>query len=1065
MTASSPSNAAEQATGSEVEPARVPAASTVVHCRRLLREAAYSDEPSAVRTFLLALSLTDHQRFNVADRTRNLVQGARERTEDRSMMDAFLQEFGLSTKEGVALMCLAEALLRVPDTDTIDDLIADKLAPGDWMDHLGHSDSVFVNASTWALMLTGRFMALDSEVSKNPSDWVAALTHRLGDAVIRKAVLFAVNILSHEFVFGSGIAEGLARAGSVSGSKALYSFDVLGEGARTEADAVRHFESYKDAVDRVGARAGGDLYASNGVSVKLSALHPRYEYAKKQRLDEELVPRLLELAGRAKAHNIHLTMDAEEQNRLDTSLDVFETLAKSPALEGWDGLGLCLQCYGKRAYAILSWLVALSECTGRRFMVRLVKGAYWDTEIKKAQVLGLREYPVFTRKAHTDLSYLACAKKALAHPEAIFPQFATHNAYTVAAVLELANGNRDFEFQRLHGMGESLYSELSDWGLGLPPVRVYAPVGGTKDLLAYLVRRLLENGANTSFVNRFLNDAIPVDDFVHEIIDQVERTGGLPHPQIPLPPDMYGGDRRNSAGVDLADPVQTHGITEALTGQRAAQWRSQPIVGGTARKGTGIEVFNPADRNEVVGTVVEANETHIGEALDCAVRSQSWWDALGAAARADVLEKAADEIAADRDVLLSLLVREAGKTIADAVAEVREAEDFLRYYAAQARLSFSQGRDLTGPTGESNVLSLHGRGVFACISPWNFPLAIFCGQIAGALAAGNAVIAKPAEQTPLIAATAIRIFHESGVPAHVLHLLPGGGAVGARLVADRRVAGVAMTGSFETAQAINRTLADRPGPIVPLIAETGGQNAMFVDSTALPEQAVDDIIASAFGSAGQRCSALRILCVQEEIADDLLDMLTGAMNELTVGDPGRLSTDVGPVIDAAAAADLKAHCDAMTGAGRCLHRLDLDPEHKRGWFVAPHLFRIDSVHDLDCENFGPLLHVVRFDVNDLDRHLEDLANKEFGLTFGLQSRIDQRVRELFTKTLAGNVYVNRNMVGAVVGVQPFGGRSLSGTGPKAGGPHYLHRFATERVLTVNTSAVGGNIDLMSLGDG
>jgi RHH-type proline utilization regulon transcriptional repressor/proline dehydrogenase/delta 1-pyrroline-5-carboxylate dehydrogenase len=960
-------------------------------------------------------------------------------------------------------MCLAEALLRIPDAETADALIKDKLGSGEWEKHLGTSESLFVNASTWALMLTGRIMRFGTDETRDLAGVLRRLVAKSGEPVIRQAVIQAMRILGRQFVMGRTIEEALERARALEKRGYRYSYDMLGEAARTMRDADRYDRAYHGAIAAIGAAAGkrGPI-ESPGISVKLSALHPRYEFAQRERVMAELVPRLKALALAAKQVDIGFTVDAEEAERLDLSLDVIEALSGDPDLAGWNGFGLAIQAYQKRCIHLIDWLADMARRHRRRLMVRLVKGAYWDSEIKWSQERGLRGYPVFTRKLSTDVSYLACARKLLADPSAFYPQFATHNAHSLAAVLEMAGNRRDFEFQRLHGMGEALYDQIvGPDKLGLA-ARIYAPVGGHEDLLAYLVRRLLENGANTSFVNRIVDEKAPIEELIADPVARVRRLPVKPHPRIPLPADLYGGGRRNSRGIDLTDLDELVPLSDAMAAAIDG-WAAAPTIGGVARGGTARPVINPADQRQAVGEVIEVGRQEVGDALTRAVREALAWAATPAGERAACLERAADLMEQNRPLLMAMCVREAGKTIPDALAEVREAVDFCRYYAQRAREDFAAPLALPGPTGERNQIALHGRGVFACISPWNFPLAIFTGQVTAALAAGNAVIAKPAEQTPLIAAAAVRLLHQAGVPADALHLLPGDGpGVGAPLVADPRVAGVAFTGSTETARAINQVLAARPGPIVPLVAETGGQNVMIVDSSALPEQVVRDVLISSFQSAGQRCSALRVLFVQEDIAERLEEMLVGAMAELRVGDPALLSTDVGPVIDAAAKETLEAHARRMAQEGQLLHCVPLGPDTEHGSFVAPRAFRIDRLDRLEREVFGPILHVIRFAGDRLDQVLDAVNATGYGLTLGIHSRIDSTVQHIHARLRVGNAYVNRNMIGAVVGVQPFGGEGLSGTGPKAGGPRYLHRFATERTLTIDTTAAGGNASLLSL---
>ena len=1032
--------------------------------RRALSEAYRADEDRIVDARLAEAALLPEAKTRIKARARDLVGAVRKAQHGQGGIESFLHEYSLSSKEGIVLMCLAEALLRIPDSGTADLLIRDKLAGADWSRHAGSSDSLFVNASTWALMLTGRVVRLDDPDRQDLTGTLGRLVARAGEPIIRQAVMQAMRILGRQFVMGRTIQEALDRARPAEEKGYRHSFDMLGEAARTVNDARRYFEAYAHAIEAIGkARGNRDEFEGPSISVKLSALHPRYQFAQHKRAVAEVGASLLALAEAAKRVGIGLTVDAEEADRLDLSLDVIERVARASSLKGWNGLGLAIQAYQKRCMPLIGWLAEVAGETGRRFNVRLVKGAYWDTEVKRAQERGLDGYPVFTRKASTDVSYVACAKALFADARAFYPQFATHNAVTLATILELAGGRTDFEFQRLHGMGEQLYAEIvGPERLGLA-CRVYAPTGSHEDLLPYLVRRLLENGANTSFVNRIVDEAMPVDEIVADPADKVRALAAKPHPGIPLPARLFGEERTNSAGLDLSDPASLVPLAQAMESAASAAWRAAPLVGGQTMGGRAAPVFDPADRRRTVGEVALAGETEVEAALARATGAADGWDRTPADARAKALDRYAQLMEDNTARLMALCVREAGKSIADALGEVREAVDFCRYYAARARADFAAPMRLPGPTGEDNAIALHGRGVFACISPWNFPLAIFTGQIAAALAAGNAVIAKPAEQTPLIAAAAVELLHKAGVPGDVLHLLPGTGeTVGARLVKDPRVAGVAFTGSTEVARLIAQALASRPGPIAPLIAETGGQNAMIVDSSALAEQVVDDAIVSAFQSAGQRCSALRVLFVQDDVADKMLAMLAGAMEELVVGDPGLLSTDVGPVIDAEAKTALDRHAERIGREGRLIHAATLGEATRHGTFVAPQAFEIDSLKRLEREVFGPILHVVRYKADKLDRVIDDVNATGYGLTLGIHSRIDATVKRIHARLRVGNAYVNRNMIGAVVGVQPFGGEGLSGTGPKAGGPRYLHRFATERVLSVNTTATGGNAALLSL---
>jgi RHH-type transcriptional regulator, proline utilization regulon repressor / proline dehydrogenase / delta 1-pyrroline-5-carboxylate dehydrogenase len=992
---------------------------------------------------------------------RALVEGIRKEGARGGGVDAFMQEYSLSGPEGVALMCLAEALLRIPDTDTADRLIKDKIGSADWASHKNKSDSTFVNASTFALMLTGRIVRMD-ETSKWDFEGIfRKLVKRSGEPVIRQAVMYAMRVLGHQFVLGRSIAEALKEGRKQEAQGYRYSFDMLGEAAYTRADAGRYTQSYRDALAAIAAGHPKDsrtIFERPSISVKLSALHPRYEWIKRERVMRELLPVVASLCEQARAADLALTIDAEESDRLDLMLDFFEALGETA--KGWSGLGLAVQGYQKRALPVLAWLADLARRQDRRIPVRLVKGAYWDTEIKRGQEQGLADYPVFTRKAATDTSYIACARAMLAAGDAIYPQFATHNAHTVAAVDTLAAGRTDFEYQRLHGMGEALHEIYRGRRKGVG-TRIYAPVGSHEDLLAYLVRRLLENGANTSFVNRVADDEAPIDEIIADPITQLSADVPLRNPRIPLPKDLLPG-RRNSSGFVWADPAVSAPTMAAMRTALQAGQTAGPIISGRERMSDSHPVFDPTDRTRTIGDVAEVSEKDVSEALDAASRAQHDWDSVGGEARAQILERAADLFEQERVHLMALAVREAGKTLPNALGEVREAVDLLRYYAAQAREKFEGAIALPGPTGESNQLTLHGRGPFFCVAPWNFPLAIFAGQVAGALAAGDTVLAKPAERTPLIAAAAVRLMHKAGVPGEVLHLLPGRGSkIGRVVLSDQRLAGIAFTGSTETAVTLNRALAARDGALPAIVAETGGMNCMIVDSTALPEQVARDVLSSAFDSAGQRCSALRVLFVQDDVADKMIEMILGAMDELSVGDPFDLATDIGPVIDEAARNGLQEHADRMVREAKLLRRLPIDPALKDGVFFAPHVFAIDSIAQLQHEVFGPILHIVRYSGGSLDKVCDAINATGYGLTLGIHSRIEDTAAFARKRVRVGNIYVNRNQIGAVVGVQPFGGEGLSGTGPKAGGPHYLLRFALERTFTVNTTAAGGNAALMT----
>ncbi len=961
----------------------------------------------------------------------SLAQGVRSARSRAGGVDALMLEFSLDSREGVALMCLAEALLRIPDAATRDRLIRDKIGGGDWRAHVGRSPSLFVNAAAWGLLVTGQLVD-----SRSDSALEAALTSLLrkgGEPLIRKGVDLAMRLLGKQFVTGRTIAEAVANAREREARGYRFSYDMLGEAALTADDAERYLVAYRDAINAIGDASGDKgIYDGPGISIKLSALHPRYARPQRDRVLDELLPRLGELAHLARTRDVGLNIDAEEADRLDLSLDLFERLAGDPGLAGWNGLGFVVQSYQKRARAVIDWLIDLAQRSERRLMVRLVKGAYWDSEIKRAQVEGLADYPVFTRKVHTDVAYLACAKAMLAAPDAIYPQFASHNAFTIAAIHTLAD-SADYEFQCLHGMGESMYDQIVGPGQLNRACRVYAPVGSHETLLAYLVRRLLENGANTSFVNRIVDPAVDIAELVADPIARARATDGTPHPHIPVPPALYA-DRKNSLGIDFSDESALAALERELD---AAPDHSDaaPLLGGPAADESAERtmITNPADRREQVGSVVESSLAEVARAVAVASSEGMAWARTPVAERAVCLERAADLLEQERGPLLALAVREAGKTLANAHGEIREAADFCRYYAGQAR------RELADTTP---------RGPMVCIAPWNFPLAIFVGQVAAALAAGNPVLAKPAEQTPLIAAAAVALLHRAGVPRAALQLLPGRGeTVGAALVADPRIAGVLFTGSTAVARAINRTLAQRSDDPV-LIAETGGQNAMIVDSSALLEQVVADALSSAFDSAGQRCSALRVLCLQRDIAERMLTMLRGAMAELTIGDPRRLDTDVGPVIDVDAHAALEQHVKRMRGTGAVVFQLPLPATCAYGTFFPPTLIEIERIEALGGEVFGPVLHVLRYREGELASLIASINATGYGLTHGIQTRIDETVDAVCARIHAGNVYVNRNMIGAVVGVQPFGGDGLSGTGPKAGGPHYLRRLVRDSATSL-----------------
>ncbi|MBN8608389.1 MAG: L-glutamate gamma-semialdehyde dehydrogenase [Caulobacterales bacterium] len=985
----------------------------------------YQDEDAVVAALLAEPPLDPAARASVNAEARALVTRARGLKRRKGVMESFLEEFGLSNAEGLALMCLAEALLRVPDEETADKLIAEKIATGKWGEHLGKSDHWLVNAGTFGLMLTGRIVNLPDEMKGEPGSVVARLVQRAGEPVVRAGAMQAMRILGEQFVLGRNIDAALKRGATMvrQGLATRYSFDMLGEGARTNEDAERYLQAYANAIDAVGSDAGGKgPHASNGVSVKLSALHPRYEARQEARVMRELYPRMLRLAEAAKKWNIGLSIDAEEADRLVLSLKLFEKLALEPSLKDWQGLGIVIQAYQKRTRVLIERLVSLSRRRGTPIQVRLVKGAYWDGEVKRAQVMGRPDFPVFTTKAATDVHYLACARDLFRAGDHIFPQFATHNAHTVAAVRRLAQsaGRDAYEFQRLHGMGEALYAALET-----PlPVRVYAPVGGHEDLLPYLVRRLLENGANTSFVHSFLDDDVSPEIVAADPIATLEANPHR-HRRLPPPAQLYGASRRNSTGRDIS-----------IGADRDALVAAKAVLADPAKTPSAAE------------------------AIETARAAFPAWNAKGGAARGAILRGMGDTLQANHDALVALIAREAGRGLQDCIDEVREAIDFCRYYAAEAERLFAGPVALPSPAGETDHLEMHGRGVFVCISPWNFPLAIFTGQLAAALAAGNTVVAKPAEQTPRIAEAAVKLFYEAGLPREALVLVQGAGEVGSALVAHPHVSGVAFTGSTEVARIINRTLAGKDGPIVPLIAETGGLNGLFVDTTALKEQVVDDVIVSAFNSAGQRCSSLRILFLPHETADEVLATLLGAMDTLVIGDPADPFTDIGPIIDAEAKANLDRHVERMSKQARLLKQIDVSK--LGGNFFGPAVIELSGLDQIEREVFGPVLHVVRYDPAEIAKVGAELAAKGYGLTLGVHSRLDSFAEAVITAVPAGNVYVNRTIVGAVVGVQPFGGAGLSGTGPKAGGPNYLPRFAEERAVSVNIAAQGGDPHLLNL---
>lgn len=1043
--------------------------------RQAVRNAIYMDEAMAVANCADFAQLTDEQNQRIANKGMELVQVVREKQRKSGGVDALMQEYSLSTQEGLVLMCLAEALLRIPDGHTQDMLIRDKIGGGAWKTHLGHSPSLFVNASTWGLILTGGIVNMtQADLNKGWSDILSGMVRRMGEPVIRKGIRQAMYVIGRQFVTGTTINKAIERGAAHRNRGYRYSYDMLGEGARTDADAKRYMQAYVDAIHSIGKMfAGVGVVASDGISVKLSALHARYEYGQYDRVINELYPRLLNLCELAADYNIGLCIDAEEVDRLDLSMTLLEKLCFEPSLHHWQGLGLAVQAYQKRCFAYIDWLTDLARRSGKRLLPRLVKGAYWDTEIKRAQEMGLANFPVYTRKVYTDVSYMACAKKLLSAVDAFYPCFATHNAHTMAMIAEIG-GNKDYEYQCLHGMGDSLYDQIvgteqtaDTKEKGKRPVRIYAPVGQHEDLLAYLVRRLLENGANSSFVNRIVDETIPLADMVQDPVQEALALGGTPHAHIQHPSHLCENNRINSKGLDLTDVEQVKQLKNGIKQHQESIINSSSLIGGKPiTDGITQDVINPAT-GATIGTITCVQEHHVNNALNKAGKAFDVWHDTPADTRATALEKTADLLEQHQDELMALLCREAGKSLPDGIAEIREAVDFLRYYAGQARIITGSPMPLPSPTGEVNTIQLRGRGVFLCISPWNFPLAIFVGQIAAALVMGNTVIAKPADTTPLVACRAVQFMHDAGIPRDALHILCGSGTlIGGCAINHPQLGGVCFTGSTEVAKTININMAKREGAILPLIAETGGQNAMIVDSSALPEQVCRDVVSGAFQSTGQRCSALRVLFVQDDVADGMIEMIRGAMQELRMGDPCELSTDVGPVIDDRALQTLLSHKE----------RMDLEAVHlgtvptpddlpAGGTYFAPCMVELNSLSQLQREVFGPILHVIRFKASELDAVIAAINATGYGLTLGVHSRIDATVEKILHKVKVGNTYVNRNQIGAIVGMQPFGGEGLSGTGPKAGGPHYLYRFANEHTVSRDITAAGGNAALMATGEG
>jgi len=1014
----------------------------------------YQDEKESVDDLLMALSWDHAREAAVKARAEDLVTKVRSSKRKLGELESFLQEYGLNTDEGLALMTLAEALLRIPDARTATALIHDKMVATEWLSKQGDTKDLLVRIASFGLMLTQK--ALTSVVGK------------LSEPVIRKAMASAMRILGKQFVLGRTIEEGIKNAAEFQKKSYRISYDMLGEGARTDEDADRYFNNYLGALETIAASAEPGKRPP-GLSVKLSALHPRYEDRQQGYCVPLLTEKLGILAEKAASYNMALTVDAEEVDRLELSLQIIEAVMRTSKLDGWEGFGLAAQSYQKRAPALMDHLYGLCQQTGQKLQVRLVKGAYWDTEIKRAQILGLSDYPVFTRKSNTDLSYLACAEKLLSRRDFFYPMFATHNAHTVASVLEMAgNDTNGFELQRLHGMGETLHDVvLKEQDID---ISIYAPCGSHEELLPYLVRRLLENGASTSFVYQILDDRIPVSDIIADPVHDAQNHDLKRHPGIPLPADIYRSheDRKNSEGLDLTEQSVYGALFQKIKKTvYEKEYEAAPLINGQIQKKNSSQPMpTPSNLKFNVGHVWNTDTAQIDDAFSACKQGFKTWDKTPASVRAETLERFADLMEQERDNLMGLLMREAGKTIDDALGEVREAVDFCRYYALHGRAHFDEkGSALPGPTGESNIYKMHGRGVFVCISPWNFPLAIFTGQIAAALMAGNSVIAKPAEQTPLIAAQAVKLLFKAGLPENAIALLPGDGTIGANIVAHPAVTGVAFTGSETAALSINRALAAKDGPIVPLIAETGGQNAMIVDSSALPEQVIDDVLISAFGSAGQRCSALRVLYLQTDIADKVITMLKGAMHRRIVCNSIRIESDIGPVIDHAALKMLEDHRAWLKQNGKFIAEIHVDASViDGGYFFGPVAYEIESIDQLEREIFGPVLHVIRYEAKDRDAIIDKINASGYGLTCGLHSRIASTIEKTTQRIDVGNVYVNRTMIGAIVGVQPFGGHGLSGTGPKAGGPHYLPRFATEKVISIDTTRQGGNASLVSLDD-
>ncbi|MCK8067978.1 bifunctional proline dehydrogenase/L-glutamate gamma-semialdehyde dehydrogenase PutA [Cobetia sp. 1CM21F] len=1034
------------------------------------------DESAYVSELVKLLNAEEKDAKRIGDKTAELVREIRTMDTAVDSIDELLQQYSLDTQEGVLLMCLAEALLRIPDKETADALIEDKLGVADWKSHLGQSESWFVNASTWGLLMTGNVIKMDlPKGDGKPATFINRMVNRLGEPVIRRAMYQAMKVMGKQFVLGRDIKEALKRSQPLFDKGYTYSYDMLGEAACTRDDAKGYFDDYARAIRTVGetSRKLKEGTPSPSVSIKLSALHPRYEFGRREQVLEELVASVRELAGIARELNVAITIDAEEVDRLEISLEVFRAVYESDTCRGWGKFGLVVQAYSTRALPTLQYLNRIADLQGDEIPLRLVKGAYWDSEIKESQELGVEGYPVFTRKASTDVSYLVCVRFLLSENTRgrIYPQFATHNAHTISTILDVANAGetRQFEFQRLHGMGEALYEAALKRAPKGTWCRIYAPVGAHKDLLPYLVRRLLENGANSSFVHQLVDPRVPVESLCTHPVATLNQYKTYHNPRIALPPNIYGADRLNSRGINLNINSQYQPLIDEMATHMDTTYDVRPQLAFDVEVNAERRqaVTCPFDRRDTLGHVQWTSAEEASKAIDAAWAAFPRWEQTPVEERAAILERFGDLMETHTAELMTLCSREGGKLLTDGIAEIREAVDFCRYYANRARADFAEPTELQGPTGEHNQIMLGGKGVFACISPWNFPVAIFCGQMVAAAVTGNTVVAKPAEQTSLVAHRVVELLREAGMPHDVVQLLPGDGpTVGSVLSSDPRITGVCFTGSTQTAQIINRSLAARENaPLPTLIAETGGLNAMIVDSTALPEQVVNDVVQSAFQSAGQRCSALRVLYVQEDVAERVIGLLKGAMDELKIGDPRDLGTDVGPVIDEEARAGLLKHIEEYRSQGRVIAEAAIDKtttEH--GTFVAPVALRIDGIDSLESEQFGPVLHIATWKGGEVDKVIDTINGLGYGLTFGVHSRNESFANAVAQKIRVGNVYVNRNIIGAVVGVQPFGGQGFSGTGPKAGGPHYLHRFATEKTRTVNTTALGGNASLLAMGD-